>query len=121
MTPESDYRDTRPAKRDVYVIDVERRTEVALTHGDWSYGGPATDRDPSWSADGARLAVIRQPSPLYGDFEHAAYVAIRVGDGTIEDLVGHPFFAYPHSVPRGYEGLAAAGSSGLSRRLPRPG
>jgi dipeptidyl aminopeptidase/acylaminoacyl peptidase len=99
MTLESDYRDTRPAKRDVYVIDVARRTEVALTHDDWSYGGPATDREPSWSADGARLAVIRQPSPLYGDFEHASYVAVRVDDGTIEDLVGHPFFAYPHSVP----------------------
>lgn len=99
MTLESDYRDTRPARRDVYLIDVARRSEVALTHDRWSYGGPVTDRDPSWSADGARLAVIRQPSPLYGDFEHAEYVAIRLRDGAIEDLVRHPFFAYPHSVP----------------------
>lgn len=99
MTPESDYRDSRPARREVYVIDVERRTEVALTHDSWSYGGPATDHDPSWSADGARIAVVRQPSPLYGDFEHAQYVAIRVRDGAVEDLVGHPFFAYPQSVP----------------------
>ncbi len=98
MTPESDYRDSRPGRRDVYVIDVERRTEALLTHDSWSYGGPATDRDPSWSADGSRIAVIRQPSPLYGDFEHAQYVAIRPGGGEIEDLVGHPFFAYPHSV-----------------------
>ena len=43
--------------------------------------------------------MVRQPSPLYGDFEHAQYVAIRVRDGEVEDLVGHPFFAYPHSVP----------------------
>lgn len=99
MTPESDYRDSRPLKRDVYVIDVERRTEVALTHDSWSYGGPATDHDPSWSADGTRIAVVRQPSPLYGDFEHAQYVAIRLRDGAVEDLVGHPFFAYPQSVP----------------------
>jgi dipeptidyl aminopeptidase/acylaminoacyl peptidase len=99
LTPESDYRDSRPAKRDVYLIDVARRTEVALTHDAWSYGGPVTDRDPSWSADGARLAVIRQPTARYGDFEHAQYVAIRIADGTTTDLVGHPFFAYPHSVP----------------------
>jgi dipeptidyl aminopeptidase/acylaminoacyl peptidase len=99
MTPESDYRDTRPRKRDVYVIDVERRTEVPLTHDSWSYGGPVTDHDPSWSADGTRIAVVRQPSPLYGDFEHAQYVAIRLRDGEVEDLVGHPFFAYPQSVP----------------------
>ena len=99
MTPESDYRDSRPRKRDVYLIDVERRSETLLTHDSWSYGGPATDRDPSWSADGTRIAVIRQPSPLYGDFEHAQYVAIRPRDGEVEDLVGHPFFAYPHSVP----------------------
>ena len=99
MTLESDYRDTRPSKRDVYVIDVARRTEVLLTHDSWSYGGPATDHDPSWSADGARIAVVRQPSPLYGDFEHAEYVAIRLRDGAVEDLVGHPFFAYPLSVP----------------------
>jgi len=99
MTPESDYRDTRPRKREVYVIDVERRTEALLTHDSWSYGGPATDHDPSWSADGARIAVVRQPSPLYGEFEHAQYVAIRVRDGEIEDLVGHAFFAYPLSVP----------------------
>ncbi|HET9626467.1 MAG TPA: prolyl oligopeptidase family serine peptidase [Kofleriaceae bacterium] len=99
LDAESDYLDSRPAKRDVYVIDVAARREVALTHDTWSYGGPATDRDPSWSADGARLAVIRQPSPRYGDFEHAQYVAIRVRDGAIEDLVGHAFFAYPHSLP----------------------
>jgi dipeptidyl aminopeptidase/acylaminoacyl peptidase len=99
LTPESDYRDTRPRKREVYVIDVERRGETLMTHDSWSYGGPATDHDPSWSADGARIAVVRQPSPLYGDFEHAQYVAIRVRDGAIEDLVGHPFFAYPQSVP----------------------
>lgn len=98
LTPESDYRDSRPAKRDLYLIDVAKRTEVALTHDAWSYGGPATDRDPSWSADGARLAVIRQPSARYGDFEHAQYVAVRIADGAVTDLVGHPFFAYPHSV-----------------------
>lgn len=99
MSPGSDYRDTRPRKRDVYLIDVERRTEVALTHDSWSYGGPVTDHDPSWSADGTRIAVVRQPSPLYGDFDRAQYVTIRLRDGAIEDLVGHPFFAYPASVP----------------------
>jgi dipeptidyl aminopeptidase/acylaminoacyl peptidase len=95
MSAESDYRDTRPPKRDVYAIDVVTGTERALTHDTWSYGGPETDHDPSWSADDTRLAVVRQPSPLYGDFEHAQYVTIEIGKGTVTDAVGHPFFAYP--------------------------
>lgn len=98
MSAESDYRDTRPPKRDVYVIDVAGGTERALTNDTWSYGGPETDHDPSWSADDSRVAVVRQPSPLYGDFEHAQYVTIDVASGAVADAVGHAFFAYPATV-----------------------
>lgn len=120
MTPESDYRDTRPRKRDIYVIDVERRTETLLTHDSWSYGGPATDHDPSWSSDGSRIAAVRQPTPLYADFERAQYVAIRVRDGEVEDLVGHPFFAYPQSIPPMFapEGDAIAYTHTWDGKLP---
>lgn len=99
MTAESDYRDTRPPKRDVYVIDVATGSERELTRDAWSYGGPVTDHDPSWSSDDARLAVVRQPSPVYGDFEHAQYVTIDVANATVTDAVGHPFFAYPGTIP----------------------
>jgi dipeptidyl aminopeptidase/acylaminoacyl peptidase len=99
MTAESDYRDTRPPKRDLWIIDVATGASRALTHDSWSYGGPVTDHDPSWSADGTELAVVRQPSSLYGDFEHAQYVALNVASGSARDLVGHPFFAYPRSMP----------------------
>lgn len=98
MSAESDYRDTRPPKRDVYVIEVAGGTERALTNDTWSYGGPETDHDPSWSADDSRVAVVRQPSPLYGDFEHAQYVTIDVASGATADAVGHAFFAYPGTV-----------------------
>ncbi len=98
MTPESDYRDTTPLERNLYVIDVATKRERQLTHDTWSYGGPETDHDPSWSQDGKKIASVRQPSPVYGDFEHAQYVAIAVSTGAIHDLVGHAFFAYPGSV-----------------------
>jgi dipeptidyl aminopeptidase/acylaminoacyl peptidase len=99
MTPESDYRNTAPLQRNLYVIDVASKSERALTRDSWSYGGPVTDHDPSWSADGSRIASVRQPSPLYGDFEHAQYVTIDVRSGAVHDIVGHAFFAYPGSVP----------------------
>ena len=99
MTPESDYRNTAPPQRNLYVIEVATKSERVLTRDSWSYGGPETDHDPSWSADGSRIASVRQPSPLYGDFEHAQYVTIDVRSGAIRDIVGHAFFAYPGSVP----------------------
>jgi acylaminoacyl-peptidase len=99
MTPETDYLDTRPPKRDVYIVDVGARSERPLTRDSWSYGGPVTDHDPSWSADGTQLAVVRQPSPVYGDFERAEYVALDVAGNGARDIVGHSFFAYPASMP----------------------
>ena len=99
MTPESDYRNTAPPQRNLYVIEVATKSERVLTRDSWSYGGPETDHDPSWSADGSRIASVRQPSPLYGDFEHVQYVTIDVRSGAIRDIVGHAFFAYPGSVP----------------------
>lgn len=98
MTAESDYRDTRPLKRVVYIIDVATGSERRLTHDTWSYGGPETDHDPSWSADDRRLVLVRQPTPLYGDFEHAQYVTIDVSSATVTNPIGHPFFAYPSTL-----------------------
>lgn len=99
LTPESDYRGTRPPRRSLWLVDVASGTQRELTRDSWSYGGPETDHDPSWSLDGSRVAVVRQPTPVYGDFEHAQYVSISVRDGGVTQIVDHPFFAYPSSAP----------------------
>jgi dipeptidyl aminopeptidase/acylaminoacyl peptidase len=96
---ESDYRNTTPPTRDVYLIDPATGSQRKLTHDSWSYGGPVTDHDPSWSADGRQLAVVRQPTPRYGDFEHEQYVRLALGDGSVTQIVAGPFFAYPGSTP----------------------
>ncbi len=96
---ENDYRDTRPAQRDVWIVDIANGTTRRLTGDGWSYGGPETDHDPSWSADSKQLVVVRQPTPVYGDFEHAQYVALDTASADPKQVVDHAFFAYPASAP----------------------
>ncbi len=98
LTPESDYRGTRPPRRSLWLVDVAAGTQREITRDEWSYGGPETDHDPSWSSDGSRLAIVRQPTPVYGDFEHAQYVSVNLTDGRVTQIVNHPFFAYPGSA-----------------------
>ncbi len=95
---ENDYRDTRPAQRDVWIVDAATGTTRRLTDDGWSYGGPETDHDPSWSANSKQLVVVRQPTPVYGDFEHAQYVVLSTSTADPKPVVGHPFFAYPGSA-----------------------
>ncbi len=95
---ESDYRGTHPPRRDLWLVDVATGAQRQITHDSWSYGGPETDHDPSWSPDGARVALVRQPTPVYGDFEHAQYVTVNVRDGSVTQIVTHAFFAYPASA-----------------------
>src|SRR5579884_1814698 len=99
LTSESDYRGTSPPRRSVVLVDAATGSERALTQDGWSYGGPATDHDPSWSADGTRVALVRQPSPVYGEFEHAQYVTVDTRTGAVRRIVAGPFFAYPNSAP----------------------
>lgn len=99
LTPESDYRGTQPPPRSVWLVDVATATQRRITHDGWSYGGPVTDHDPSWASDGSSVALVRQPTPVYGDFEHAQYVRVDLRDGGATQIVTHPFFAYPGSAP----------------------
>jgi dipeptidyl aminopeptidase/acylaminoacyl peptidase len=95
---ESDYRGTHPPRRLVWLIDVESGAAKEVTSDFWSYGGPQTDHDPSWSADGSQIALVRQPTPEFGDFEHAQYVTVDVKTGAVALIDPHPFFAYPQSA-----------------------
>ncbi len=99
MTLENDYRATAPPKRDVWIVDAQTGEQRRLTQDAWSYGGPETDHDPSWSPNDARIAVIRQPTPVYGDFEHQQYVTVTLAGGEIHQILDGPFFVYPGSVP----------------------
>lgn len=99
MTLENDYRDITPPKRDVWIVDERTAAQRRLTDDTWSYGGPETDHDPSWSAGDARIAVVRQPTPVYGDFEHQQYVTIALAGGETRQILNGPFFVYPGSVP----------------------
>jgi dipeptidyl aminopeptidase/acylaminoacyl peptidase len=118
FTGETDYHGTRPPRRTLWIVDVASATQREITKSwdSWSYGGPVTDHDPSWSPNGARVAVVRQPTPVYGDFEHAQYVSVDVRNESTANCstcsyliqeVNHPFFAYPNSAP------PAFGSDGM--------
>jgi len=98
LTLEDDYRNTQPPARSLWVVDARSGKETLETHDVWSYGGPVTDHDPSWSSDGHRIAVVRQPTPVFGDFEHAQYVTVDVRTESSEQIVAHPFFAGPASA-----------------------
>lgn len=97
-----------PAQRTLWLIDVAKGTERRIVRDTYSYGGPATDHDPSWSADGRSIAVVRQPTPFYAAFERAQYVSVDVASGAVRSLLDAPFFAYPESAPPQY---APAGKS----------
>lgn len=94
----NDYRDTLPLQRTVWLVDVASAREKQLIHDGWSYGGPATDHDPHWSANGRKIALVRQPSPVYADFDRAQYVSIDTRSGAVAQLTHRGFFAYPQSA-----------------------
>lgn len=87
-----------PAQRTVWLIDVASGMQRRLVHDDYSYGGPATDHAPSWSADGREIALVRQPTPYYEAFERAQDVAVDVRTGAVRQIIDRPFFAYPDSI-----------------------
>lgn len=91
-----------PAQRTLWIVDAASGEQRLLARDTYSYGGPETDHDPSWSADGRKIAVVRQPNPFYAAFEHAQYVALDSASGAVSQLVSGPFFAYPATAPPVY-------------------
>lgn len=91
-----------PPRRNVWLVDAATGQQRRITRGTYSYGGPETDHDPSWSPDGSHLAVVRQPTPLYADFERQEFVSLDVRTGATASLTHKPIFALPNAAPPSY-------------------
>jgi len=88
-----------PPSRQLWIIDAKTGAQRRVAVDSYSYGGPATDHDPSWSPDGSKVAVVRQPTALYGDFQEAQYVSIEIVSGTVRVLNDEKIFAPPQTTP----------------------
>jgi dipeptidyl aminopeptidase/acylaminoacyl peptidase len=88
-----------PPSRQLWLIDAASGAQHRAVNDAFSYGGPVTDHDPSWNAGGTEIAVVRQPTSLYGDFQEAQFVSVNVASGSTRVLTGEKIFALPQSAP----------------------
>jgi dipeptidyl aminopeptidase/acylaminoacyl peptidase len=88
-----------PPSRQLWIIDAKTGSQRRAVFDSYSYGGPATDHDPSWSPDGSNVAVVRQPTALYGDFQEAQYVSVDIASGSVRVLNDEKMFAPPQTAP----------------------
>jgi dipeptidyl aminopeptidase/acylaminoacyl peptidase len=88
-----------PPSRQLWVINATNGAQHRAVTDSFSYGGPVTDHDPSWSPDGAEVAVVRQPTSLYGDFQEAQFVSVNVANGSVRVLSDTKIFALPQTAP----------------------
>jgi acylaminoacyl-peptidase len=93
-----------PPSRQLWIIDAKTGVQRRAVVDSYSYGGPVTDHDPSWSPDGSVVAVVRQPTALYADFQEAQYVSIEVANGSVRMLNNEKIFALPKSAPPAFSG-----------------
>ncbi|MHB8434245.1 MAG: S9 family peptidase [Candidatus Tyrphobacter sp.] len=120
LSPHSDFLGDVPPARSLWIVDAAKGTQRSIANDGWSYGGPATDHDPSWSANGRDLVVVRQPTSLYDDFERAQYAVVDVTSGRARPLFAQHFFAYPGSPQPRYapSGNAIAYTQTWDGKLP---
>ncbi len=93
-----------PPTRQLWVIDAKTGAQRRAAVDSYSYGGPVTDHDPAWSPDGSQVAVVRQPTALYGDFQEAQYVSVEIAGGTVRRLSDDKMFALPQTAPPIFSG-----------------
>jgi dipeptidyl aminopeptidase/acylaminoacyl peptidase len=93
-----------PPSRQLMIINAKTGAQHRAVVDSYSYGGPVTDHDPSWSPDGSQIAVVRQPTALYGDFQEAQYVSIDVASGAVRKLNDEKIFALPQTAPPVFSG-----------------
>jgi acylaminoacyl-peptidase len=85
--------------RQLMIIDAKTGAQRRAVVDSYSYGGPVTDHDPAWSVDGSKIAVVRQPTALYGAYQEAQFIAIDLATGTLKNLNEEKVFALPQSAP----------------------
>jgi dipeptidyl aminopeptidase/acylaminoacyl peptidase len=88
-----------PPSRELWLINGITGSQHRTVTDTYSYGGPVTDHDPSWSSDGSEVAVVRQPSSLYGDYQEAQYVSVNLASGSVRVLTNEKIFALPGTAP----------------------
>jgi dipeptidyl aminopeptidase/acylaminoacyl peptidase len=88
---------TAPAPIGLWIVDVAAGTERQLASSG-SYGGEAAPATPVWFPDGRRIAIGRQPSAYYADYERLHYVVVDATDGRITP-VGGRYDVLPGSSP----------------------
>jgi dipeptidyl aminopeptidase/acylaminoacyl peptidase len=104
FTEDTDMLGRAPASRQLMIIDAASGVQRRAIIDSYSYGGPVTDHDPSWSSDGMRVAVVRQPTALYAAFQQAQYVAVELASGSVRPLSDEKMFALPQTAPPLYSG-----------------
>ncbi|MDQ6823026.1 MAG: S9 family peptidase [Candidatus Eremiobacteraeota bacterium] len=86
-----------------------------LTHGAWSLGtvDPDNVSSVSWSPDGEQIAVVRFPTPLYGDSLRSVIELVSVRSGATVALTGNSGLeGEPQFAPRGAAIAYARNSNG---------
>ncbi|MDB5093020.1 MAG: putative family peptidase [Candidatus Eremiobacteraeota bacterium] len=88
---------TTPEPIGLWIVDVAAGTERPIG-GTGSFGGEAAPAAPTWFPDGRRLAIGRQPSAYYADYERLRYVVVDTRDGGTT-AIGGAYGVLPGSSP----------------------
>lgn len=77
------------ALRQVWVTDIASGKSVKLTRDSWSCAAGGSLGTPSWSRDGKRMAVFRQPSAMFNDFGRGRLVTIDLASRQVTETPFH--------------------------------
>ena len=90
----------------LWIVSINGGKARRLTRGAWSLAtvDPENVSNISWSPDGAQVAVVRFPTPLYGDSLGSVVDLVNVRSGAVRPLTGNaglesdPEFAPAHGT-----------------------
>ena len=88
---------TRPQPIELWLVDAASGAQRQIA-ADGSFGGEAAPAVPVWFADGRRIAIARQPSAYYADYERERYVVVDTRTGGVTP-VGAAYSLLPGASP----------------------
>jgi dipeptidyl aminopeptidase/acylaminoacyl peptidase len=88
---------TRPEPIGLWLVDAASGAERQIP-ADGSFGGEAAPARPVWFRDGRRIAIARQPSAYYADYERERYVVVDTQSGSVTP-VGGTYSLLPAASP----------------------